>query len=255
MSGQAQSSVQAKTRRKKCPKWTRKAVREAPHAYRKGKDSCLPAVLETELSPPNFSPAAPILRRDAFDNADYLFELKMDGFRALAHVGADETRLVSRRGSVYKSFAELAAAIHIELDCQAVLDGEIVILDDEGRPQFHELLRRRGCRAPVFYAFDLLWLNGEDLRARPLIERKTLLRRVIPPQPSVLLYADHIEQAGLKFFRLTCERDLEGIVAKLRHGRYGDAWYKIRNPNYSQRKGRRELFEKRRGLEPNIISK
>src|SRR5579864_8496417 len=69
----------------------------------------------------------------------------MDGFRALAHVGPDETRLVSRRGNVYKRFIELAAAIHIELDCEAVLDGEIVCLDGNGRPQFHDLLRRRAC--------------------------------------------------------------------------------------------------------------
>jgi len=138
----------------------------------------------------------------------------------------------------------LAAAIHIDLDCEAVLDGEIVILDSDGRPQFYELLKRRGRGEPVFYAFDLLCLDGEDLRARPLIEQKRLLRSIVPDQPSVLLYADHIERTGIEFFRLTCEQDLEGIVAKLRHGRYGEKWFKIRNPAYSQREGRRELFER-----------
>src|SRR5580704_1334838 len=100
----------------------------------------------------------------------------MDGFRALAHVGPGETRLVSRRGNVYNRFTELAAAIHIELDCEAVLDGEIVCLDGNGRPQFYDLLRR--CGAPVFYTFDVLRLDGEDLRSRPLIERKRLLRSI-----------------------------------------------------------------------------
>jgi bifunctional non-homologous end joining protein LigD len=127
-----------------------------------------------------------------------------------------------------------------------VLDGEVVILDSEGRPQFYELLRRRGRGEPVFYVFDLLWLNGHDLRLRPLIERKRLLRSIVPEQPSVFLYANHIERNGVEFFRLTCEQDLEGIVAKLRHGKYGEEWFKIRNPNYSQREGRRELFEKKR---------
>src|ERR1700674_3942777 len=108
----------------------------------------------------------------------------MDGFRALAHVGPDETRLVSRRGNVYKRFTELAAAIHIELNCEAVLDGEIVCLNENGRPQFYDLLRRRG--APVLYAFDLLWLDGDDLRSRSLIERKRLLRSIVPQQPSVM---------------------------------------------------------------------
>jgi bifunctional non-homologous end joining protein LigD len=195
---------------------------------------------------PQFTPASPTLRPAAFDDDDFIFELKMDGFRALAHVGPDETRLVSRKGNVYKSFPGLCAAIHTNLHRQAVLDGEIVILDAEGRPQFYDLFRRRGRGEPVFYAFDLLWLDGEDLRSRPLIERKALLRSVLPKQPSVILYASHIERTGVEFFRLTCEQDLEGIVAKLKHGRYGEGWFKIRNPKYSQREGRRELFERKR---------
>lgn len=65
----------------------------------------------------------------------------MDGFLSLAYVGKDETRLVSRKGNVYKSFPDLCAAIHSDLDREAVLDGEIVILDSEGRPQFYDLLR------------------------------------------------------------------------------------------------------------------
>jgi bifunctional non-homologous end joining protein LigD len=181
---------------------------------------------------------------EPFDSEDYIFELKMDGFRALAHVGRDETRLISRRGNVYKRFTELAAAIHIELECEAVLDGEIVCLDGNGRPQFYDLLRRRG--EPVFYAFDLLSFDGEDLRPRPLIERKRLLRSIVPGQPSVMLYAEHIEGYGVEFFRLACEQDLKGIVAKAKHGAYGEKWFKIRNPRYSQYEGRRELFESRR---------
>ena len=170
----------------------------------------------------------------------------MDGFRALAYVGPEGTRLVSRKGNVYRSFPHLCAAIHSSLTREAVFDGEIVILDAEGRPQFYELLRRRpGKGGPVFYVFDVLWLDGQDLRGRPLIERKRLLRSIIPDQPSVLLFADHIERNGIQFFGLTCDRDLEGIVAKLKHGRYGEGWFKIWNPNYSQREARRELFERR----------
>jgi ATP-dependent DNA ligase len=62
------------------------------------------------------------------------------------------------------------------------------------------------------------------------VERKRLLRALIPEQPSVLLFADHIERDGIGFFRLTCERDLEGVVAKLKRWRYGEGWFKIRNP-------------------------
>ena len=84
------------------------------------------------------------------------------------------------------------------------------------------------------------------MRARPLIERKRLLRAMIPEQPSVLLYAGHIEGQGREFYRLAYERDLEGIVAKRKHGAYGEGWFKIRNAQYSQYEGRRELFEKKR---------
>lgn len=188
--------------------------------------------------------AADLVRlADAFDHDEFIFELKMDGFRALAFAGEDQTRLVSRRGNVYKRFIELAAAIHMELDCEAVLDGEIVCLDSEGRPQFYDLLRRRS--DPVFYAFDLLWLDGEDLRTRPLVDRKRLLRSIVPGQPSAILYAQQIERNGLEFFRLACDQDLEGIVAKHKHGAYGEKWFKVRNPGYSQYEGRRELFERR----------
>lgn len=144
---------------------------------------------------------------------------------------------------MYRSFPRLCGAIQTELKCEAVLDAEIVCLDAEGRPQFYELLRRRG--APVLYVFDLLWLDGTDLRERPLIERKRMLRSIVPEQSSSLLYADHIEQNGVELFRLACDRDLEGVVAKWRYGSYGQSWFKIRNPNYSQYEGRHELFEKR----------
>ncbi len=88
----------------------------------------------------------------------------MDGFRALAHAGPDETRLVSRKGNVYKSFPGLSMAIRTHLHREAVLDGEIVILDSEGRQQFYDLFRRRGRGEPVLYVFDLLCLDGQDLR-------------------------------------------------------------------------------------------
>jgi bifunctional non-homologous end joining protein LigD len=98
----------------------------------------------------------------------------------------------------------------------------------------------------VFYAFDLLWLDGEDLRAKPLIERKRKLKRLLPPPPSSpILYAQHVERTGIEFYRLACDRDLEGVVAKLKRGVYGQGWFKIRNPRYSQYEGRQGLFERR----------
>jgi len=201
----------------------------------------------------HFNPAELIRLREPFDSTEYVFELKMDGFRGLAHIAGDGTRLVSRRGNVYKSFPRLCAAILNAVDCDTVLDGEIVCLDAHGRPQFYELLRRRG--DPVFYAFDVLWMDGADLRERPLVERKRVLRSIIPAQSSCLLFADHVDRCGVKFFRLACQQDLEGVVAKLAHGTYGERWYKIRNPAYTQYEGRADLFERRYTVDPGTRTK
>jgi bifunctional non-homologous end joining protein LigD len=193
--------------------------------------------------PEDFRVADPVLRSEPFDHDNYIFELKHDGFRAVAHVAPDACQLVSRRGNVYKTFKSLSASL-ITIGCSAVIDGEIVLLDATGRPKFYDLLRRRG--KPVFYAFDCLRLDGRDLRWLPLIERKATLERLVAGHPRVL-FANHIERGGCALFELACERDLEGIVAKRRDAAYGDDWFKIRNPNYSQFEGRRELFEKRVG--------
>ena len=112
-----------------------------------------------------------------FDHPDWVFELKHDGFRAVAYIEQGKCRLVSRRDFQYKRFDKLCAAIGKELRVKdAILDGEIVCLDSAGRSIFTPLLFRRS-ENPCFYAFDLLWLNGRDLRKQPLLERKRLLRR------------------------------------------------------------------------------
>lgn len=183
----------------------------------------------------------PVQIREPSDHRDYIFELKQDGFRALAHVTPEHCQLVSRRGNVYKSFRGLCESLS-SLNCEAVLDGEIVILDQGGRPQFYELLRR-GIE-PIFYAFDCPTLNGRDLRSLPLLERKETLQKIVNKHPRILL-ASHVECNGCHLFNLICDEDLEGIVAKRRDGAYGLDWFKIRNPRYSQYEGRRELFERR----------
>ena len=96
-----------------------------------------------------FSPAQLVRIPEPFDDPGYLFELKMDGFRALAEISDRRVQLISRRGNTYKSFASLCASIRAEVQCEAVLDGEIVCLDAEGRPQFYELLRHRGLYSPA----------------------------------------------------------------------------------------------------------
>ena len=204
---------------------------------------------------------------EPFDHADWIHELKYDGFRALASVHAGKCDLISRNRNVYKSFPELASCVAADLRGRsALLDGEIVYLGTDGRPQFYDLLRRR---TPIhFYAFDLLELDGENLRAHLLIERKRRLRKLVGPDCNRLLYVDHMDTSGADLFRAACANDLEGIVSKWKFGEYvsGDqqpsdrrlalhaahperakclTWIKIKNPDYTQIAGRDELFKAR----------
>jgi bifunctional non-homologous end joining protein LigD len=110
-------------------------------------------------------------------------------------------------------------------------------------------LSKRKANAAIFYAFDLLWLDGEDLRKAPLLERKKRLFGLVNASAcSRLLYAQHVEQYGKAFFAQICATDLEGIVAKRKLGIYKDAgnsWIKVKNRAYSQAEGRHELLTRR----------
>jgi bifunctional non-homologous end joining protein LigD len=135
----------------------------------------------------------------AFDDPDYLFELKHDGFRAVAYIEAGECKLVSRNLKHFKSFDHLKKSLDKLPVQNAILDGEVVCLDSNGISQFNELMSRRG--KPVFYAFDLLWLNGDDLRSLPLIERKRRLHDLVQRgRCHEIIYAQHIEDQGIGFF-------------------------------------------------------
>jgi bifunctional non-homologous end joining protein LigD len=183
----------------------------------------------------------------AFDDPDYLFELKHDGFRALAYLQDGECKLISRRQNTlaFRSLKNNLANLSVG---SAIIDGEVVCLDSHGKSRFDELLSLKA--QPILYAFDLLWLNGEDLRQQPLIDRKNRLHDLIcAHQHMRLIYAQHIEGKGREFFREACARDLEGIVAKRKNSVYrddGTGWLKIKNPRYSQAEGRHELWTRRK---------
>src|SRR5437867_9028504 len=165
----------------------------------------------------------PLQRRNLpFDNADWIYELKMDGFRALAVVEHGRAQLLSRNGHPFASFSALAESISDSLpNVRAVIDGEICSLDRRGRPQFKNLLFHRG-NPPCFFAFDLLICDGEDLRTERLLDRKQELRRLLARSPvtSPLKYTEYIDGCGTALFQRVCELDLEGIVAKQKSAPY-----------------------------------
>src|SRR5881296_2626609 len=197
----------------------------------------------------NLRPIRLSRRSEPFDSDEFIYELKIDGFRALAHITDGRGELISRNGNVFRGFAELATWIaeHLRVE-SAVLDGEIACLDERGRPNFRDLLfRRRQC---IFIAFDLLWLNGKDLRALPLLERKAMLKKLLRRKRSRILYLDHVEADGrLLLFEQVVKMDLEGIVCKRKDSPYrvtekpSPHWIKVKNAGYSQAEGREEFFE------------
>jgi bifunctional non-homologous end joining protein LigD len=194
---------------------------------------------------PHIQPINPSRIAAAFDHDDWVFELKHDGFRAVAYIEGGSCRLISRKQIQYKSFAGLTAAMAGLPVENAILDGELVCLDQDGRSQFRQLMRRKS-RDVCFYAFDLLWHEGEDLRGLPLLDRKQRLQKLVKGRAG-LLYAVHVPVKGVDLFKVICREDLEGIVAKHRLAPYSSkpqSWFKILNPNYTQARGRKEMFDR-----------
>jgi bifunctional non-homologous end joining protein LigD len=199
--------------------------------------------LPAPAQPPTYEPMMAQLVRDPFDDDAWLFEVKWDGHRCLAALGRT-TRLTSRTArDVTAQFPELDG-LHRQLAARnAVVDGEIVAFDQDGRPSFQrmqdrfhrtpeELARHRG-RAPIqFLAFDLLWLDGESLLEVPLADRRARLAEVLVPRDDV-----HISQAvqgrGKAFFEQIKGLGLEGVVAKrlasyYRPGARSPDWRKVK---------------------------
>jgi len=130
--------------------------------------------------------------KEPFDNPDYIFELKHDGFRVVVYLQDGKCKLVScnQRNLGFPDLKKALASLSVQ---SAIFDGEIGCLDARGVSQFNQLLNRKG--QPVLYAFDLLWHDGQDLRQLPLIERKDRLARLVQrARCERLLFAQHVEQ-------------------------------------------------------------
>ena len=194
----------------------------------------------------NPDPMKLIRKPGAFDDPEWIFQVKHDGFRALAVIERGHCRFFSRKKHRLTGYSDLREALvkEINADC-VVLDGELVVTDHHGRTIFADMMQRR--KPARYVAFDCVSLNGEDLRRVPLVDRKQRLRRILPSRSPHVLYVDHTRGAGIELFHLACQLDLEGIVAKRADSPYEDNagsphWIKIKNPAYSQKEGRGDLF-------------
>ncbi|HEV8286272.1 MAG TPA: DNA ligase D [Chitinophagaceae bacterium] len=171
---------------------------------------------------------------EAFDGEDWLFEIKWDGYRAIASILNNKVELYSRNNiSFNKRYPEVVNALS-EWSVNAVIDGEVVALDEHGHSKFQYLQNwlRDQQGSLVYYVFDILWLEGYDLTQLSLIQRKNILQQVIPVN-DIVRYSDHIEKNGIHFFEAAKEKDLEGIIAKNKKSTYetdtrSKSWLKIK---------------------------
>lgn len=206
--------------------------------------------------PHDIKPMLATLIDKPFNHADWFFEIKWDGYRAIAEIEKGKVKLYSRN---LQSFNQRFPAIVEDLkdfSFSMVLDGEIVILDKEGKPSF-ELIQnyqkeKKGTL--VYFAFDLLYLDGKNLCSLPLRERKEILQKILPPTNHVR-YCDHFEEKGIPFFKEVAKKKLEGIVAKdasstYQQGKRTHEWLKIKTHlrqeavicGFTKPKGSREHF-------------
>lgn len=170
-----------------------------------------------------------------FNDKDWLFEIKWDGYRAVSEIRKKVVLLYSRNGLNFREKYPIVAEQLKKINAEAVLDGEIVVLNDEGKPDF-QLLQHysENTDRPIqYYVFDLLELNGHDTTGLKLTERKELLKKLIP-ENEVIKYSDHIVENGKSFFEVSKEKNLEGIMAKKMDSKYYPGrrtsdWLKIKS--------------------------
>ena len=203
----------------------------------------LPGAIEKAM-PTAIHPMLATAAAKPFDDPNWWFEIKWDGYRAVAFIDGGRVRLVSRnQNDLSAQFPELRDLPKFVRAQRAVLDGEIVALDDEGRPSFSLMQQRTGFRPGkrrlpgrdgvpvVYYAFDLIYLDGFDLRRVSLDQRKQLLQGLIE-NSNVIHFSDHYPEKGIALFEAAQQRGLEGIVAKKRGSGYEEKrspdWLKIK---------------------------
>ena len=204
----------------------RTAIGRRPKSGKAGKQT-MPAFIE---------PCDPTLRERAPTGIDWVYEIKTDGYRAQVHIRDRGVTVYSRSGYDWTTeFAPIAKAASLLKVREAIIDGEATVLGNSGLPDFQAL--RRELRNPksqrlIYHAFDLLYLNGDDLRRAPLLQRKQSLKRLLNRGPPTLVYVDFLQGDGPTVFEHACRMGLEGIVAKrldtpYRSGRQ-DSWIKLK---------------------------
>jgi bifunctional non-homologous end joining protein LigD len=184
--------------------------------------------------PTDLKPMLATLVDEPFNDEEWQFELKLDGYRSLAYIKNGKADLRSRNNNSFnKKFIPVYDAL-VQWKINAVVDGEIIVLNEEGLPDFNGIQQweRKKQGQLVFYVFDLLWLDGLDIMQEPLQTRQDVLRQIIP-ENGIIRFSDHIDAVGKDFFEIARQNNLEGIIAKKKNAPYipdsrSKTWLKIK---------------------------
>lgn len=166
--------------------------------------------------PTDWRPQLATLGNEPFDNAEWIFENKYDGYRTVAEIQNNNVKLRSRNGlSFNKKFSEIAKTL-AQINDNMILDGEIVVEDANGKSHFQWLQHRN--ENPTqgtlkYYVFDMLYFQGYDLRKLELLQRKKILKALVPKLKNIV-YSEHVSETGIKMFKLAQKNGGEGIIAK-----------------------------------------
>jgi bifunctional non-homologous end joining protein LigD len=192
-----------------------------------------PAAIGTKAPFPGFVAPALATKVDKVPNdARWLHEIKFDGYRVQPQISNGDIKVFTRRGNDWtKRFRKIAGDLYLVNAVSAVIDGEVVVPAADGTTDFSVLqneLKGKSTRI-VLVAFDLLYLNGRDLRKLPLVERKAVLKKLIEKTP--IQFSESFELDGREMFRHVCRVGLEGVVSKVRDSRYrsdyNNDWVKV----------------------------
>ena len=183
-----------------------------------------------ELIKPMLATKAP----EIFNKANWIYELKWDGYRAIANISNGKVDLYSRNGISFKTkFAALYQQLKT-IPHDVILDGEVVALNEEGLPVFQKLQNYQTDPSGElrYYVFDLLFLNGHNIMHLPLLERKSLIPEIVEDVPLVY-YCDHVDTMGKSFYQQAVDAGMEGVIAKKADSEYipgsrSDSWLKIK---------------------------
>jgi bifunctional non-homologous end joining protein LigD len=192
---------------------------------------------------PDIEPIKPVAGKLPTDPEAWQFEMKYDGYRGLFYMEEKRCQVFSKQRKLLHQFEPLCRQVRDLLGVKtAIFDGEIVARDASRRPIFADLHRRR--RQPMYIAFDLLYLDGVDLRKLPLRERRAKLEALVPEDGTVVERSLAVPAAGELLYETMFAHDLEGIVGKRLKDPYasGVKWIKIKNRAYTQEIGRDKLF-------------